>query len=417
MEISIELIAGVGIGLVIGLIIGYVVVSILDNRKIASLETAHRDQENAHRERVAELNGRLEQMATAQEIVDNAKEQLGIEFEATASKVLQNSNDQFLQLANENMGLNLERARNEFDQRHQQFQSLVQPLVENYGKLNPQIEALASRIEGVTSETSKLSGALTSNQQVGNWGEVQLRKIVEMAGMSEYSDFAEQQSVNGSRPDLIVKLPDDRAVVVDAKASLAAHLEATQAEDEESANAAWAKHARALRGQVDDLNRKAYGSTVPGSLNFVVMFVPGDQFLASALRGDSGLIEYAISKRVAIATPASLIAMLWAVANGWERVRLAQDAESIRLAGEEMHSRMMTFVNHYQRVGKGLRDAVDSYNRSIGSFDTRVVPQGRRFAELVKGDPEEFPTPSQIEADPQESRYVLIPAEEKTGGA
>lgn len=412
MELSLELVAGLGIGLVVGLVIGYVVVSVLDNRKISSLEGAHRDQENAHRERVAELNGRLEQMATAQEIVDNAKEQLGSEFKATANEVLQNSNDQFLQLANENMGQNLERARNEFDQRHQQFQSLVQPLVENYGKLNPQIEALNSRIEAVTSETSKLSGALTSNQRVGNWGEVQLRKIVDLAGMSEYADFAQQQSVNGGRPDLIVKLPDDRAVVVDAKASLVAHLEAAQAEDEEAANAAWAKHAKALRRQVDELGRKAYGSTVPGSLNFVVMFVPGDQFLASALRGDSGLIEYAISKRVAIATPASLIAMLWAVANGWERVRLAQNAEDIRQAGEEMHARMKTFINHYQRVGKGLSDAVDSYNRSIGSFDTWVVPQGRRFAELVKGDPEEFPAPSQLKAEPQESRYVLTPTEE-----
>ena len=146
---------------------------------------------------------------------------------------MQSNSEQFVQLANENLGKTLESAKSEFHQRHQQFQELVKPLSENYGKLNPQIESLTNSVQAVTSETAKLSGALTSNQQVGNWGEVQLRRIVELAGMSAYADFSEQVSVTGGRPDLIVRLPDQRAVVVDAKASMVAHLEASQSEDED----------------------------------------------------------------------------------------------------------------------------------------------------------------------------------------
>ena len=356
---------------------------------------------------VAGLQGQLEQTASAQQMLETAKEQLGTEFQAAASKALQSNNEQFVQLANENLGKTLESAKSEFKQRHQQFQELVKPLSENYGKLNPQIETLTSSVQAVTTETAKLSGALTSNQQVGNWGEVQLRRIVELAGMSAYADFSEQVNVPGGRPDLIVRLPDQRAVVVDAKASMVAHLEASQSEDETSASAAWAKHARALKSQVDDLNRKDYGSAVPGSLNFVVMFVPGDQFLASALKADAELVEYAIGKRVAIATPASLIAMLWAVANGWERVNLAENAETIRQVGEEMHKRMMTFVGHYQQVGNDLRRAVRSYNDSIGSLDSRVVPWGRRFAELATRDADNFNVPQAIEAEVRDSRHAL----------
>ncbi len=390
MEISIELIAGVGIGLVIGLIIGYVVVSILDHRKIASLETAHRDQENTHRERVAELNGRLEQMTTAQEIVDNAKEQLGIEFEATASKVLQNSNNQFLQLANESMGQNLERARNEFDQRHQQFQTLVQPLVENYGNLNPKIEQLGEQLHSITAETANLSGALRGdNRAVGNWGEIQLRRVVDLAGMTSYCDFSEQETTGNSqdRPDMVINLPERRAIVVDAKASTAAYMEASQAGDEAVADAAWQRHAGALRNQVNGLSSKRYGDKVDGALDFVVMFVPGDQFLAAALKSSPDLVEYAMSRRVAIATPASLIAMLWAVNNGWQQQELAQNAEQIRVIGAEMHQRLLRFVDNYSTLRQRINQTVTAFNTTVGTLESSVMVSARRMAELGVGDP------------------------------
>ena len=343
-----------------------------------------------HRAEVAGLQGQLEQVANAQQILDAAKDQLSTEFQATASRVLQSNNEQFVQLANENLAKTLESAKSEFAQRHQQFQELVKPLAENYGKLNPQIESLSTQVQSVTAETSKLSTALTDNRKAGHWGEVQLRKVAELAGMSQHCDFAEQTGVPDGRPDMIVNLPERRAVVVDAKASLNAYLAAQNAAEGESADAIWMRHARALRAQVDDLSRKGYGVSVAGSLDFVVMFVPGDQFLSSALHANPNLIEYAMSKRIAIATPASLIAMLWAVANGWQQFRLAQDAARIKDVGEEMHKRMQIFMRHYQNVGKELDSAVKAYNSSISSFDQRVVPQGRRFADLVVSDEDDF---------------------------
>ena len=165
------------------------------------------------------------------------------------------------------------------------------------------------------------------------------------------------------------------------------------------------RHARALRAQVDDLSRKGYGVSVVGSLDFVVMFVPGDQFLSSALHANPNLIEYAMSKRIAIATPASLVAMLWAVANGWQQFRLAQDAARIKDVGEEMHKRMQIFIRHYQNVGKELDSAVKAYNSSISSFDQRVVPQGRRFADLVVSDEDDFQAPTPVESSPSDFRY------------
>lgn len=417
MELSIELVAGLGIGLVVGLVIGYVVVSLLDNRKVTSLETAYRDQENTHREKVAELNRRLEQMATAQEIVDNAKEQLGIEFEATASKVLQNSNDQFLQLANENMGQNLERARNEFDQRHQQFQSLVQPLVENYGNLNPRIDDLNGRLQNMTSETANLAGALRGdNRAVGNWGEIQLQRVVDLANMVDYCDFAEQVTAGSSqdRPDLIVRLPERRTIVVDAKASTAAYMEASQADDETTAAAAWTRHASALRNQVNSLSGKRYGDKVDGALDFVVMFVPGDQFLAAALKDSPDLVEYAMSRRVAIATPASLIAMLWAVANGWQQQELAQNAEQIRAIGAEMHQRLIRFVDNYGTLRQRINQTVAAFNITVGTLEGSVMVSARRMAELGVGDPASLSLPDNI---PDEARQLTYSTDNEAKAA
>lgn len=409
MELSIELIAGLGIGLVVGLIIGYVVVSLLDHRKISSLEAAHRDQEHAHREKVAELNGRLEQMATAQEIVDNAKEQLGLEFRATANEVLQNSNDQFLQLASENLGKTLESAKGEFHQRHLQFQELVKPLADNYSSLNPRVDQLNDRLQTMTAETANLAGALRGdNRAVGNWGEIQLRRVVELAGMTEYCDFSEQQTSENSldRPDLVVNLPERRAIVVDAKASTAAYMDAGQSDDEETATAAWARHANALRTQVTSLSNKRYGDKIDGSLDFAVMFVPGDQFLAAALRSNPDLVEYAMSRRVAIATPASLIAMLWAVANGWQQQELARNAEEIRRIGTEMHDRLITFTNNYGTLRQRIAQTVTAFNTTVGTLEGSVMVSARRMAELRSVDTNQITQPEIISDKVRQLRYA-----------
>ena len=365
-----------------------------------TLETAQR-----------ELDQRHQQFQELVKPLSDQYSQLSETFRNTATTALQNNSKQFLELAQENWGKTLESAKSEFHQRHQQFQELVKPLSENYGKLNPQIEQLSGQVRSITSETARLSSALRGdNRAVGNWGEMQLRRVVEIAGMTAYCEFEEQASQSEGRPDMVVKLPERRAVVVDAKASTAAFLEVSEAADDDAAQSAFTRHANALRTQIDDLSRKNYGQVVDGSLDFVVMFIPGDQFLAAALRANPGLIEYAMNRRVAIATPASLIAMLWAIANGWQQFRLAEDAAKVKEAGEEMHKRMLTFISHYQRVGQRLDSAVTAYNNSIGSFDRSVVPQGRRFAGLVVGDEEAFPALDVSDETVRTSAYAVDPA-------
>ena len=361
-----------------------------------------------HRETAAALRGQLEQVDSADRILETAKEQLREAFQATASQALQNNNAQFMDLARENLGKTLEEAKGDFKQRHEQFEALVKPLTQNYEKLNPTIESLAQQSQSLAAETGKLSNALTNNRQIGSWGEVQLRRVVELAGMKKYCDFGEQITGSGSqvKPDLTVWLPEKRAVVVDAKASTEAYLAAQQTEDEAARATSLKRHASALRAQVDELASKDYGAKVEGSLDFVVMFVPGDQFLAAALNSNPELIEYAMSRRVAIATPASLISLLWAVANGWQRHQIAENAEVIMKDGAELHDRMLTFISRYQDVGRRLRQAVDAFNLSVGSFDRRVVPQGRKFAQLVTDKEDNFPQPETIEKTVQNSQYA-----------
>ncbi|MXY45000.1 MAG: DNA recombination protein RmuC [Dehalococcoidia bacterium] len=400
------------IGIALGLILGGVSWFIRSARAksdLASAQATHDKDAAFLREKIAELTGQIRQVESTQAILDDAKKQMKEAFQATASNALQNNNETFLTVANENFGKTLETAKSEFRQQHQQFQELVKPLSDSYSKLNPQIETLTNQVQSVTSETAKLSGALTDSRQMGNWGEIQLQRVVEIAGMKNYCDFAKQSTVDGTggRPDLVISLPDKRAVVVDAKASTAAFMDARQANgDRQAESAALKKHARALKNQVDDLSSKNYGEGVEGALGFVVMFVPGDQFLAAALEANSGLIEYGMRKKVAIATPASLIALLWTVANGWQQHHLTERTQEIQLVGEEMHKRLMSFINHYQDVGKELRQAVDKYNSSIGSFDSRIAPHGRRFAHLVLNDEEAFKQPSVIEAVVRESSYA-----------
>ena len=342
------------------------------------------------------------------ELTEEAKARQSDAFRVLANQVLRENTEQFLNVANQNFGKTLESAKGEFNQRHEQFQALVKPLTEDYAKLNPQIDSLILQSNYLAAETSKLSSALTDSRQIGSWGEIQLRRIVELAGMTEHCDFVEQTTASDSpdRPDLTVRLPERRTVVVDAKASTAAYMEAQLAEDTVEGEAALSRHAGALRSQVDDLARKDYGRKVEGALDFVVMFVPGDQFLAAALSANPNLIEYAMGKRVAIATPSSLISLLWTVANGWQRHQIAENAEEILNAGQVMHERMLKFIEYYAGVGKGLTAAVKAYNQSVGSFDSRVVPQGKRFARLRQANEDNFRSPSSIEASISTSRYA-----------
>ena len=401
MEIIVAVVAGILVGSVVGGAACWWVQGSRAKSRQSVIEAHHREEKAA-------LQGRLEERDNAKEILEMAKEQLKESFQATASQALQANNSQFMDLAQENLGKTLEAAKGDFKQRHEQFEALVKPLTQNYEKLNPQIDLLMLRSESLAIETGKLSSALTDNRQIGNWGEVQLRRVVELAGMQDYCDFGEQVAGSGSqiRPDLTVRLPEQRTVIIDAKASTAAYMEAQQTDDEEKRDASLKRHASALKTQVDDLAKKDYGTKVKGSLDFVVMFIPGDQFLAAALSANPALIEHAMKKRVAIATPASLISLLWAVANGWQRQRIAENAEEILKEGQELHGRMLTFMKHFQSVGTRLQGAVDNFNKSVRSYESRVLPQGRRFAEMVTDKTDELPQLQQIESSALNSDYA-----------
>ncbi len=352
---------------------------------------------------VASLEGQLKESKSAEEIIKAAEERMDKTFQAAAGKALESNNKQFINLANQNFATAMKGAKGELDKRHQQFQALVEPLAKNYNALNPTIEMLTQQSQALAAETGKLSGALTDNRKAGHWGEVQLRNVAKLAGMKDYCDFAEQKGSGSVRPDMIVNLPEGRSIVVDAKASLSAFMEAQGEQDSEAADAAWRKHAAALRSQVNELAGKNYSEKVEGSLDFVAMFVPGDQFLAAALSANPDLADYAIQRRIVLVTPASLVAMLWAVANGWRQQQLSEKAEEIRQVGEEMHKRMMTFIDHYEKVGRQLGSAVIAFDKSIRSYKSRLEPQGRKFSGLLRKDEESLSPPETIDALPDTS--------------
>ncbi len=375
--------------------------------------------ESRHREETANLRGRLERAETARSIIEAAKEQLTETFQATAAAALRNNNETFLSVAQEGLGKTLESARSDLRQRHEQFENLVKPLSGNYRKLNPNIETLVQQSQALATETGKLRG----NRQTGSWGKIQLRRLVELAGMLDHCDFTEQETIEqettggaSGRPDLTVKLPGNRTIIVDAKTSMGAFLETQGETGSVLQDKTLRDHAAALKAQVEELARKKYGDQVKGSPDFTVMFVPRDQFLSAALQADPGLVQYAMTKRVVIATPSTLISLLWAVANGWQNQRLTDEASAIQKAGENLHESMQTFLAHYLETGKQLERAVTAYNKPAGTFDSRVAPRGRRFSELVKGDEAALPELAGIDTPVSTSKQLPPePLEEKSG--
>jgi DNA recombination protein RmuC len=295
------------------------------------------------------------------------------------------------------------RGRASLAQREQTVDSLVAPLRDSLarvdaqlhqlerdrqharGALDEQLRALASGQERLRSETGALVAALRQPQTRGRWGELQLRRVVELAGMTAHCDFVEQPTVPGAdgllRPDLVVRLPGGKQVIVDAKAPLHAFLDAYEAEDATTRTAALAAHARLLREHVRRLSAKAYWDQFETAPDFVFLFLPGEHFYGAALEADPSLLEEGARQSVLIATPTTLIALLRAVAYGWQQERVAEDARAVAQLGRELHRRLETFAEHLQRLGARLRGAVGAYNDAVGSFEHRVLPGARRLAE------------------------------------
>ncbi len=267
-----------------------------------------------------------------------------------------------------------------------------------HAQLQEQVTGVRRSSELLGRETASLVDALRRPQARGRWGEVQLRRCVEYAGMVDRCDFTEQASFPGPdgavlRPDLVVRLAGGRSVVVDAKVTLAAYLEAIECEGERQAHERMAAHARHLRQHVDRLADKAYWAALPDSPEFVVLFVPGEAFLAPALEHDPTLLEHAYARRVHLATPTTLVSLLRTVAHGWQQEALTENARAVALAGRELYARLETVGGHVDKLGRSLGTAVGDFNKTVGSLERSLLPAARRMADLGIGEPPSVPRP------------------------
>ena len=277
--------------------------------------------------------------------------------------------------------------------------------VDAYAELREQVRAMGAVSGELRTETKQLVAALRAPQVRGRWGEHQLRRVVEAAGMLEHCDFAEQVTATAGdrvvRPDLVVRLHGGRNVVVDAKAPLEAYLGAMEARDERTRDSLLAQHARHLRGHVDALSAKEYWTAFEPTPDFVVLFVPADPFLDAALQQDPTLMEHAFTRDVVLATPATLIALLRTVAYSWRQEALARNAVAVHSLARELYSRLATLGDHFGKLGASLGGAVTAYNKAVGSLESRVLVSARKLAEMGVSD-HSLPTPPQVEVAPRQ---------------
>ena len=367
-----------------------------------------RARQQRQRETVAALGDRIKDQEALQVERDSAFEaatsRLATSFSDLANKSLKSNSENFLRLAEQNLGAHQERAKRELGDREQAVENLVKPIKdalqqsqaqiaaleksrsEAYGGIKSQLETMQINQKSLTQETHNLVNALRRPEVRGRWGEITLRRLVELAGMVEHCDFQEQVHTTSDektiRPDMIVRMPDQRELVVDVKTPLDAYLEAIEATDDAQHKLALERHTRNVRDHIRKLASKTYWEQFSKSPEFVILFIPGDQFLSAALNEDPDLIEYALSQQIILATPTSFVALLKAVAYGWRQLALADNAEEIRRLAEDLYGRLTTFAGHMNKVGKQLASSVENYNRAVGSLERKVLPGARKFVEL-----------------------------------
>ena len=395
--------------------------------QVAELRGALATKERRESELEAETSGLRAQLAGYDEKVkafETAESRLTDAFQNLASHALTRNNQQFLALAKENLERLQSEAKGDLEQRQQAIAAVVEPIqlalgkidaevrrvessrLEAYGALSEQVKSLLGSQEKLQLETGNLVKALRRPEARGRWGEMQLRRVVEFAGMLNHVDFVEQESSNTDdgrrRPDLIVRLPGGRSVVVDAKTPLDAYLSAIEAKTEPERAVHLVAHARQLKEQVRKLAQTAYTSQFADTPEFVVLFLPSDAFFTAALEQEPGLIEDAFQQSVLIATPATLVALLKTVYYGWRQESLTENAQKIAAEARELYNRVRIFSEHIDRVGKGLEDAVKAHNKASSAFASRVLPQGRRVEELGAATEKKLAAPRVVALGTQE---------------
>ena len=364
-------------------------------------------------ELTAERDATKEKLA----VLEDAQRKLTETFQALSAEALRRNNTSFLELANVSLERFQESAKGDLEKRQTAITELVKPVRESLEKVDARIqeiektragayEALTTQVRGMMeaqgqlrTETNNLVQALRSPVVRGRWGEVQLRRVVEMAGMLSHCDFVEQTSVTTEdgrlRPDLVVRLPGGKQIVVDAKAPLAAYLEAMESRDEETRTRKLTTHGAQIRAHIDALAKKAYWEQFAQAPEFVVLFLPGESFFSAALERDPALIEYGTERKVILATPTTLISLLKAVFYGWRQHNLEANAEEISRLGRELYKRLSDMGGHLEKMGRSLNSAVDHFNRLAATTESRVLVTARKFRDLEPAQPGGELTPAE----------------------
>lgn len=377
----------------------------LTREKIAEIQARSEAQEKAYQEKIALLEKAEQSMADA--------------FKALSSDALKHNNESFLALAKESLATFQDGARSDLEKRSEAVSSMVRPLqasldvmdkkigeLENkrvgaYSQLSEQLKSMALTQGELGAQAANLVKALRAPQVRGRWGEMQLRRSVELAGMINRVDFIEQASVDTEagrqRPDMVISLPNDRKIVVDAKAPLMSYLDAVESQSAEDQEAMMKRHARHVREHLSALSSKAYWKQFDEAPEFVVLFLPGEAFFSAALQADPEMLEFGVLNKVIIATPTTLIALLKAVAYGWSQANVAEEAQAIGALGRDLYERMGVLASHFTELKRGLDKAVGSYNKAARSMESRVLPVARKFKDFHSGLDKEIPELQEME--------------------
>jgi DNA recombination protein RmuC len=398
-----------------------------------------RDAQARSAARIAAMETEIaqERRATAEKlaVLDQAQARFSDAFKALSADALRHNNASFLELARTTLEKTQESVRTDLDKRQVAIDTLVKPMRESldkvdakiqdletaragaYEALKTQVQSLADSQNHLRSETGNLVRALRAPAVRGRWGEIQLRRVVELAGMVAHCDFVEQptlQTEDGRlRPDLVVHPPGGKTIVVDAKTPLNAYLEALDAPDDETRLRFLDQHAAQVRSHIEKLSRKAYTEQFADTPDFIVLFLPGEVFFSAALERDPTLIEYGADKKIILATPTTLIGLLMAICYGWQQEKLAHNAREISQLGSELYKRFADMSAHFGRLGKSLNSSVDAFNKAAGNIETRVLVTARKFKELGAApmglDIEMLPQVEQIARDLQAPELLPVP--------